>query len=65
MYQHVVKRVLDFLMALCGILVLSPVLVLLAVWVKCDSKGPVFFRQKRVGKGKRYFNIRASAISIS
>ncbi len=57
MYQHVVKRVLDFLMALCGILVLSPVLVLLAVWVKCDSKGPVFFRQKRVGKGKRYFNI--------
>ena len=57
MYQHVVKRALDFLMALCGILVLSPVLALLAVWVKCDSKGPVFFRQKRVGKGKCYFNI--------
>lgn len=35
----------------------SPILLVLAIWVKCDSKGPVLFRQKRVGKDKTYFNI--------
>ncbi len=44
-------------MALAGTVVLSPVLLALAVWVRLDSKGPVFFRQKRVGKGKRLFDI--------
>lgn len=57
MYKNIVKRVLDFVLALAGIIVLSPVLLALAVWVKLDSKGPVFFRQKRVGKNKRLFNI--------
>ncbi len=57
MYRKVVKRALDFVMALAGILVLSPVFIVLALWVKLDSKGPVFFRQKRVGKDKRLFNI--------
>lgn len=44
-------------MALAGTIVLSPVLLALAVWIKLDSKGPVFFRQKRVGKDKRLFDI--------
>lgn len=57
MYRRYVKRTLDFLVSLCGIVVLSPLLVALAIWVKCDSKGPVFFRQKRVGKNKTYFQI--------
>ena len=57
MYQKYFKRVLDFCMALAGTVVLSPVLLALAVWVRLDSKGPVFFRQKRVGKGKRLFDI--------
>ncbi len=57
MYKKAVKRILDFIMALVGILLLSPLLLGLAIWVKCDSKGPVLFRQKRVGKDKRFFNI--------
>ena len=57
MYKSVVKRVLDFLLALAGTIVLSPLLLALAAWVKLDSKGPVFFRQKRVGRDKRLFSI--------
>ena len=38
-------------------IVLSPLLLVLAAWVKLDSKGPVFFRQKRVGRDKRLFSI--------
>lgn len=57
MYKNAVKRILDFVMSLAGIVVLSPLLLALAVWVKCDSKGPVFFKQKRVGKNKKLFSI--------
>ena len=57
MYQKCGKRIIDVVLSLCGIIVLSPILLLLALWIKLDSKGPVFFRQKRVGKGKTYFFI--------
>lgn len=57
MYQRGIKRALDLLLSLCGIAVLSPLLLVLALWVKCDSKGPVLFCQKRVGKGKQFFQI--------
>ena len=57
MYQKYLKRIIDVVLSLCGIIVLSPVLLLIALWIKLDSKGPVFFRQKRVGKGKTYFFI--------
>lgn len=57
MYQRVFKRAIDFCMALAGTVLLSPLLLALAAWVKLDSKGPVFFRQKRVGKDKRLFDI--------
>lgn len=57
MYRKYFKRIIDVVLSLCGIVVLSPVLLLLALWIKLDSKGPVFFRQKRVGKGKTYFSI--------
>ena len=53
----VIKRLLDLLCSLLGILVLSPLLILLALLVKCTSPGPVLFRQKRVGKDKSYFEI--------
>ena len=51
------KRIIDVVLSLCGIVVLSPIWILLAVAVKCESKGPILFRQKRVGIGKSYFNI--------
>ena len=57
MYQKYLKRIVDVVLSLCGIIVLSPVLLLIALWIKLDSKGPVFFRQKRVGKGKTHFSI--------
>ena len=50
MYQNCLKRVIDFALSVLGIVVLSPVLILLSILIKCTSKGPVFFRQKRVGK---------------
>ncbi|HHX79327.1 MAG TPA: sugar transferase [Acholeplasmataceae bacterium] len=51
------KRIMDFLIALIGIIVLLPVFIILILAIKLTSKGPVFFKQKRVGKNKRYFNI--------
>jgi lipopolysaccharide/colanic/teichoic acid biosynthesis glycosyltransferase len=51
------KRIFDWLASSCGLFVLAPVLVALAVWIKLDSPGPVFFRQERVGKGGRLFRI--------
>jgi lipopolysaccharide/colanic/teichoic acid biosynthesis glycosyltransferase len=56
MYQHI-KRLIDIVLSLGAIVVLSPVLLLLAVLIKLDSKGPVLFKQKRVGKGKTHFEI--------
>ena len=56
MYK-IIKRILDFLVSLFAIALLSPVLLITSVAVKSDSKGPVFFVQKRVGKDKRHFNM--------
>lgn len=52
-----IKRIIDFVLSLLGLIILSPILILLAIIIKIDSKGPVLFRQKRVGKGKKYFYI--------
>jgi len=47
------KRPFDFVAALAGLLLLSPVFVVVAIAIKCDSPGPVFFRHLRVGRGFR------------
>lgn len=57
MYRNVIKRVIDWVLSLCAIVVLLPLLALLALCVKFSSPGPVLFCQKRVGKGKTYFQI--------
>ena len=57
MYKKGLKRAIDFILSLCGLIVLSPVFVILCVWIKLDSKGPIFFKQKRVGIHKTHFNI--------
>ncbi|MDN6142485.1 MAG: sugar transferase [Tetragenococcus halophilus] len=57
MYEKHIKRVLGFLLSLLGIIVLSPILLMICLAIKIDSKGPIIFKQKRVGKNKRYFNI--------
>ncbi len=57
MYQRFVKRALDILGSGVALVVFSPLWLLLALAVKLGSQGPVFFRQRRVGKGKRFFTI--------
>ena len=57
MYKHFLKRVFDFIMASFGIIFLSLPMLIIALAIKLDSRGPVFFKQKRVGKGKKHFNI--------
>ncbi|RFP15478.1 hypothetical protein D0T25_20445 [Duganella sp. BJB488] len=52
------KRLFDVAAALAGLVLLAPLLLLLAVWIKCDSPGPVLFRQRRVGRHGRPFDIR-------
>lgn len=46
----VVKRIIDFFLSVIAILLFSPFLFLIAVWIKLDSPGPILFRQERVGK---------------
>ncbi|MGU7914889.1 sugar transferase [Streptococcus suis] len=53
----ILKRVIDMVFSCLAIVVLSPVLLLIAIAIKLDSKGPVLFKQKRVGKNKKYFMI--------
>lgn len=49
------KRIFDILASFIGLIILSPLFVLLAIWVKSDSKGPVFYKQVRVGRGNKNF----------
>jgi lipopolysaccharide/colanic/teichoic acid biosynthesis glycosyltransferase len=51
------KRLLDIVVSSVGLLLLSPVLILVSLVIKIDSTGPVFFRQERIGKGFRPFHI--------
>jgi len=51
------KRVFDVVVAGLGLLLLSPLLVAIAAWIKLDTRGPVFFRQQRVGRGGALFRI--------
>lgn len=51
------KRLFDIVISGCGIIVLSPLFLVIAIWIKLDSKGPVFYRQVRVGKGNKDFRI--------
>lgn len=53
----IIKRIIDFVLSLLGIIVLSPLFLIFAIIIKIESRGPVFFKQKRVGKNKEYFNI--------
>ena len=57
MYQKFGKRLLDVILSGCGIIVLAPVYLIIALAIKIDDPGPVFFRQKRVGIHKSHFQI--------
>lgn len=57
MYSNFFKRVLDIILSLFILIVLSPILLISALAIKIDSKGPVIFKQKRLGLGGKEFNI--------
>jgi len=51
------KRTFDIVASGLGLIILSPVFIILAVWIKADSRGPVFYRQVRVGRKNRDFRL--------
>ena len=51
------KRFFDVVASGIGLILLSPLFVILAIWIKCDSTGPVFYRQIRVGRNNRDFQL--------
>ena len=57
MYQAFVKRISDIVFSVLGLLVLSPLFLLIAILVRCTSKGPVIFRQERLGRDAKVFRI--------
>ena len=57
MYKSYIKRFLDILLSLFGVVFLSPFFILISILIKIDSKGKVLFKQKRIGKFKKIFVI--------
>lgn len=56
-YEAVVKRLLDIILSFFGLVILSPVFLVLSLWIVIDDPGPVLFTQKRIGKDKQYFKL--------
>ncbi len=57
MYQKYMKRGIDCILSLIGLIILSPILLIIAVIIKVTSPGPILFRQERVGKNNEHFRI--------
>ena len=57
MYKHFFKRVISLFLAICGLVVCAIPMVIIAIAIKCDSKGPALFKQKRLGKGQKTFTV--------
>ena len=56
-YCRIVKRGLDTILSIVGLAVVSPILIIIAIAIKLDSKGSVFFRQERLGRDGKVFRI--------
>ncbi|PFI47439.1 lipid carrier--UDP-N-acetylgalactosaminyltransferase [Bacillus cereus] len=57
LYINYMKRIMDFIISLIGLIILSPIFLLLILCIKIDSRGPVLFKQCRIGKDKSEFYI--------
>ncbi|WMJ81193.1 sugar transferase [Clostridium sp. MB40-C1] len=55
--QFAIKRIMDIILSMVGIIVLMPVYIIIAILIKTDSKGPAIFKQVRVGKNGKLFKI--------
>lgn len=56
-YENVIKRIIDIVLSFGGLVVLSPVYLALSIAIYIDDPGPIYFKQKRVGKNKQYFQL--------
>lgn len=57
MYKKYIKRIIDVVISFLMLVVLSPIILIVAIAIKIDSKGPIFFLQERTGKGGKNFKI--------
>lgn len=57
MYRKFIKRLIDIILSLAGLIFASWLYLIIIIAIKIDDPGPVFFTQKRVGKGKTYFQL--------
>lgn len=57
MFYLIFKRFYDYVLSFIGLVILSPLFLLLMILIKIDSKGPILFRQKRIGRNKKHFYI--------
>ena len=57
MYERFFKRIIDFVLSLLGLVMLLPVFLIIAIAIKFDDHGPVFYKQRRVGIHKTYFDL--------
>ena len=54
----IMKRIFDIVMSFLLCIILSPILIIISIWIKIDSKGPIFYRQERITQyGKTFFLI--------
>lgn len=56
-YEKFIKRMLDVILSFGGLLILSPIFLILSIWIVIDNPGPILFTQKRIGKNKQYFKL--------
>lgn len=56
-YERIIKRCIDIILSIFGLVLLSPVLLFLCLWIAIDDPGPVLFTQKRIGRDKQYFKL--------
>lgn len=54
---HSIKRIFDFMAAICGVIILSPVMLVIAILIKSEDHGPVFYKQKRIGQNGKPFEM--------
>ena len=55
MYKNVIKRIIDLVLSFLGAIILLPIFIIVSVLIYMDDPGPVFFKQKRIGKNKKIF----------
>ena len=56
-YSKIVKRLIDIILSFVGLVLLSPVFLLLSIWIVIDDPGPILFTQKRIGRNKVFFKL--------